>query len=189
MDGGRLLGGADGWPHRRGADIAVPEAGPLLTAVDARQRVCHGCAADGPVKRGHRLDWLHPQRVLPGAHLPDRCVAWWHRCRCSACLRATSLPCLPVARHMPAAVALAESYTPVHGADATIFVVGAASGEALLPFIISSLFESASGGPSAFMWVVGIASITNLANYYLMRHVGRKYAADTAAAGLAPATH
>jgi len=88
-----------------------------------------------------------------------------------------------------AAVALAESYTPVHGTDATLFVVGAATGEALLPFIISSLFESASGGPPALLWVVGIAAITNLANYYLMRHVGRKYVADAAAAGVAQPSH
>lgn len=85
----------------------------------------------------------------------------------------------------PTAVALAESYFPVHGGDATAFVVGSASGEWLIPFLIASLFGNVPGdeaiaaadgvaaGPTILPWVVAVACTLNVGVYVLMRTRGR----------------
>lgn len=109
----------------------------------------------------------------------------------------------------PTAVALAETYFPVAGADATIFVIGSATGEMILPFIISSLFGDESGhtgdgkaasgaaqraaedsyavGPSIMLWVVTIGCTINLAVYWLLVKRGKALHADLAAAAAAAA--
>lgn len=108
----------------------------------------------------------------------------------------------------PTAVALAESYFPVTGSDATIFVIGSATGEMILPFVISSLFGDESGhtgdggatpsgaaqraaedsysvGPSIMLWVVAIGCTLNMAVYWLLVKRGKALHADLAAAAAA----
>jgi FHS family Na+ dependent glucose MFS transporter 1 len=87
----------------------------------------------------------------------------------------------------PTAIALAETYFPVHGSDATAFVVGSATGEWLLPFLISTLFggvpgeaeiASSSGpsvGPVILMWVISVGCIVNIAIYFLLTRKGKEY--------------
>jgi FHS family Na+ dependent glucose MFS transporter 1 len=109
---------------------------------------------------------------------------------------------LSMACIFPTAIALAESYFPVQGKDATVFVVGAATGEMLLPFIISTLFGDASEatgdehapteaaarhavGPSIMLWVVAVACIVNLGIYWALCKRGGKLRDALAAAAAA----
>lgn len=95
---------------------------------------------------------------------------------------------LGLACQFPTAIALAESYFPVQGKHATAFVVGAAIGEMLLPFIISTLFggdvnaqtgaatdAAASSGPGPYIMilVVGITTILNMGFYFLLVKQGK----------------
>lgn len=104
----------------------------------------------------------------------------------------------------PTAVALAETYFPVHGGDATWFVVGSALGEWLLPFTIASLFGNVPGedpalipeshgaevGPSILLWVVFIGCTANMGMLFLLVRRGRSLKSAIAvsvAAAAAPA--
>ena len=97
----------------------------------------------------------------------------------------------------PTGIAYAESVFPVQGKHITIFVVGSATGEMLLPFIISTLFggnvDPATGavsrssdgpGPLVMMVVVCVATCINMAVYALLVRKGAalKLAIDAAAA-------
>lgn len=92
----------------------------------------------------------------------------------------------------PLAISVAESFFPVEGKHATLFVIGAATGEMLLPFIVSSLFGpgldqlendplpsehsgsgiDAPGSPVVLMWVMGVAAIINMGVWWLARKRG-----------------
>ena len=89
----------------------------------------------------------------------------------------------------PTAIALAETYFPVQGKHATAFVIGAATGEMLLPFIITTLFggtvdpetghagrtQGDSGpGPIIMLWIVGVTTILNMLFYFLLVREGTK---------------
>ena len=87
----------------------------------------------------------------------------------------------------PTAIALAESYFPVQGKDATAFVVGSATGEWLLPFLIASLFgdvpdepdipAKAGGvtvGPVIVMWVIAVGCIVNVGLLHLLKRRGTR---------------
>jgi len=109
---------------------------------------------------------------------------------------------LSMACIFPTAIALAETYFPVQGKDATVFVVGAATGEMLLPFIISTLFGDASEatgdehapteaaarhavGPSIMLWVVAVACIVNFGIYWALCKRGGQLRDALAAAAAA----
>ena len=96
----------------------------------------------------------------------------------------------------PTAIAYAETVFPVQGKHVTLFVVGSATGEMLLPFIISTLFGggvdpntgavtnngSAGGGPMVMMWIVCVATCLNMGVYVLLVRRGAELSAAIAAA-------
>jgi predicted aconitase with swiveling domain len=101
----------------------------------------------------------------------------------------------------PTAIAYAETVFPVQGKHVTVFVIGSATGEMLLPFIISTLFggnvdtttgevgSSSSGGdgksapgPIVMMWIVCVATCANMAVYLLLVRRGAALSAGIAAA-------
>lgn len=110
----------------------------------------------------------------------------------------------------PTAVALAETFFPVQGKDATFFVVGSAVGEFILPAIITTLFGNAPGeegvgsnssegvvkdsltvGPVIMFWVVAAGCSINMLFYRLAVKNGPVLAAalaEKAAAAAAPPT-
>jgi fucose permease len=97
----------------------------------------------------------------------------------------------------PTAIAYAETVFPVQGKHVTIFVVGSATGEMLLPFIISTLFgggvDPATGevvrakgdgpGPIIVMWIVAVATCLNMITYFALVRRGTALKAAIDAAG------
>lgn len=103
----------------------------------------------------------------------------------------------PQACVFPTAIAYAETVFPVQGKHVTVFVVGSATGEMLLPFVISTLFGGAvdtttgavsssndgkSAGPIVMMWIVCVATCANMAVYALLVRRGAALSAGIAAA-------
>jgi hypothetical protein len=103
----------------------------------------------------------------------------------------------------PTAIAYAETVFPVQGKHVAIFVVGSATGEMLLPFIISTLFGgnvdtttgevaasggggagagSGTAGPIVMMWIVCVATCLNMGVYFLLVKRGAALSAAIAAA-------
>ena len=97
----------------------------------------------------------------------------------------------------PTAIAYAETVFPVQGKHVTIFVVGSATGEMLLPFIISTLFggsvdtttgavgksdSGGAGGPIVMMWIVCVATCVNMGVYALLVRRGAALSAAISAA-------
>lgn len=101
----------------------------------------------------------------------------------------------------PTAIALAETFFPVHGGDATWFVVGSAVGEWVLPFIVSSLFGNVPGvdaaalpqshgmevGPTILLWTITVGCVANMAVLYALIRNGSALKAALATAAAAPA--
>lgn len=86
----------------------------------------------------------------------------------------------------PSAIALTETYFPLHGTFTTTFVIGAATGEWALPFMITSLFGNAECvneecraaaqdkfGPTVVMWIIAVGSAVNVGLFFFLRKQGR----------------
>eukprot|EP00696_Hemimastix_kukwesjijk_P003770 gnl/Hemi2/1462_TR518_c0_g7_i1.p1 gnl/Hemi2/1462_TR518_c0_g7~~gnl/Hemi2/1462_TR518_c0_g7_i1.p1 ORF type:complete len:585 (-),score=107.01 gnl/Hemi2/1462_TR518_c0_g7_i1:46-1800(-) len=73
----------------------------------------------------------------------------------------------------PTIMNLTEGYMVVTGSAASIFVVGASLGEALIPIILAIIF---TGGPSLFpalMWAIFLANIVSVFVFSVILFVGR----------------
>lgn len=87
---------------------------------------------------------------------------------------------LSMACVFPTTLTLAEEAFPVLGKHATVIMIGSAAGEMALPFTIALCFggdpyappEVAGGwgSPMAMLWVVGVASVGNLAVLAVLLH-------------------
>ena len=114
-------------------------------------------------------------------------------------MRPHSLALCTQACVFPTAIAYAETVFPVQGKHVTVFVIGSATGEMLLPFIISTLFggnvdtttgavgssaggDGKSAGPIVMMWIVCVATCANMAVYLLLVRRGAALSAGIAAA-------
>lgn len=99
----------------------------------------------------------------------------------------------------PTIMALVESYFPILGVHATIFVVGCASGEWLLPFLISTfigatvspegetIITGGGPGPAVMLYVVAAGTLWFTLAYRLLLTLGARYVAATG--GNPPGAH
>lgn len=78
---------------------------------------------------------------------------------------------LSMATVFPTCFSLVESYVPVLGKHATVIMIGAATGEMILPALIATYFgdgaeasaeASATASPRALLWIVTVACVGNV---------------------------
>jgi fucose permease len=85
----------------------------------------------------------------------------------------------------PTTLSLVESFFPVLGRHVTCIMIGSASGEMALPFVIATLFgnaeelsaqHSSSSGhsPQVLMWVIAVFCAINAALLYLLLAFGKQ---------------
>jgi FHS family Na+ dependent glucose MFS transporter 1 len=60
----------------------------------------------------------------------------------------------------PTVLSLAESFTPISGKVASVFIIGASTGELSLPALVGNLIES--NGPETFPWAIVVFSVVSL---------------------------
>jgi FHS family Na+ dependent glucose MFS transporter 1 len=80
----------------------------------------------------------------------------------------------------PTTLSLVETFFPVLGRHVTCIMIGSATGEMALPFVIATLFGGSSAedrspgqSPQVLMWVVAIACALNAALLFLLLHLGK----------------
>lgn len=104
----------------------------------------------------------------------------------------------------PTTLSLVETFFPVMGRHVTCIMIGSATGEMALPFVIATLFggssaehgggEGASGGgggdgrsPQVLMWVLALACTANAGLLYVLLALGKGVQARLALLAAAPA--
>ena len=81
----------------------------------------------------------------------------------------------------PTTLSLVESFFPLVGRHLTVIMIGSATGEMILPFIVAMLFggtnpeeRSQSQSPLVLMWVLSVFSLLNVGVLYILLHLGKK---------------
>lgn len=81
----------------------------------------------------------------------------------------------------PTTLTLAESFFPIMGRHVTVIMIGSASGEMALPFVIATLFggskpeeRTGSQSPQVLMWMMALACSANAAVLYLLLALGKR---------------
>ena len=70
----------------------------------------------------------------------------------------------------PTVLTLAESFIPISGKVATIFVVGASLGELVLPAVVGHMFVNV--GAISFAWAILLFSVVSIIMYVLVLKAG-----------------